>query len=401
MTEHDELSQMLRDKVETFDVRPSDLPQVEARARRIRARRRTAAVSAVAAAVVAVAVPTALALRPGDPSGSPARPSPSAPTASPGTPEPTVSTLSQIPEGREPKIGWRQGSVVHLADGRTLSLPDGIWGSFAPYRGGLVAASTNGIADEVVVVGSDGGVVSRGQGSGPVVSPDGTRVTWWSHSSHGNDFVSGPTSATGGGTDTTVPTTARRPKPIGYLDGQLVYAVDSDTGGVAVSCGASCTIGLSGITMVRAVDSDRHLLAGFTSSDCPTKVFHAPRLTGTSSRTVPVTSSWPCVQETPDGFSPDGSELTLVHQGGDGRTDGIDVRDSDSGRLRMSYRAPRGVQVGFTAWEDDTHVLVVAYSAPDTEWTILRLGLDRSVERAAPVVAGDDSASPFAFGAQP
>lgn len=398
MTEQDELSRMLHEKVQAFDVRPSDVPQVEARAGRIRARRRVAAVAAVAAAVVAAAVPAALALRPGDPSGAPVHPRPTAPTTSASTTTP--SALSRMRQGGDPKVDWRQGRTVHLAGGRTLTLPDGIWDTFAPYRGGVVAGTTNDIADEVVVVGADGSVVSRGQGSAPVLSPDGSTVTWWSHSDGGSAFISGP-SSDAGGADTRLPTTARRPRAVGYLGDRLVYRVDSDTGGVAVSCGDSCTVTISGMTMVRAVDSDRRLLAGYADATCPTKVFQVPDLAGSAARTVRVTSSWPCVRETPATFSPDGSKLALEHQGADGRFDGVRVRDSASGELLMSYRTPVGVEVGSAVWDDDSHVLLDVYSPSYHQWTLLRVGLDRSVERAAPVIPGDDTQKPFSFGAQP
>jgi hypothetical protein len=407
MTEHDELSRMLHDKVQTFDVRPSDVPQVTARAHRIRARRRMVAVSAVAAAVVVAAVPTALALRPDNSSSGPLQPTPTGPTTpTTGSSAPAPSTLAQIPQGSGPRVAWRQGRTVHLEGGRTLTLPHGTWSGFAPYRGGIVVGSTNDISDEIAVVDADGRVVLRGGGSGPVLSPDRSRVTWWSQQLAA--FVSGPTSDTGGGADTTLPTVARRPRPIGYLGGQLVYRVDSDTGGVAVSCGTACTVTISGMSTVRAVDSERRLLAGYVDAgspqvapSCPTAVFHIPDLTGSTSRTVHVSSSWRCTSDTPETFSPDGSALALTHQGADGTVTGLRVRDSASGSLRASYDAPSGVQVGAMVWEDDSHLLVDVFDAPYGEWTVLRVGLDRTVERAAAVVPGDDTLNPFGFGVQP
>ncbi|MGY2873369.1 hypothetical protein ACVW00_000559 [Marmoricola sp. URHA0025 HA25] len=398
MTEQGELSRMLKDKVQTFDVLPSDLHQVEARAHRIRARRRVTAVGAVAAAVVAAAVPTFLALQPHDDAARPVGPTPS-PSSTATTAAP--SALEKLSQGDAPRIDWRFGSTVHLEGGRTLTLPDGEWTRFAPYRGGVVAGTSNNVADEVVVVGADGSVVSRGAGNGPVVSADGSRVTWWSPKTDGGAFVSGPTSDAGGGADTSVPAALDRPRPVGYLGDDLVYRVDADTGGVAMSCGASCTVAIPGMTMVLAVDSERRLLAGYTTEGCPTKVFRVPDLPAGTSRTLQVTSSWPCVRETPDSFNPDGSALVLEHRGSDGRWNGIVVRDSTSGKVRTRYQTSPGVQVTDAAWEDDSHVLVSVYSPADHLWAVLRVGPDGSVDRATPVVPGDDALVPFAFGVRP
>jgi len=413
MTEQDELSRMLHDKVQAFDVRPSDVPQVEARASRIRARRRVAAVSAVAAAVAAAAVPTTLALRTDEGRVQPVQPTPSTSTRKAA---PTPTTLEGIRQGEAPHIGWLLGDTVHLPSGATMNIqahgtvdaPDEVWVKFATFQGGVVLGSADGAGPTLAVAGPDGTLTSEGVGAGPVVSADRSRTAWWTGTTKSGAFVSGPTDGTGG-VDTTLPTPAgARPQLVGLLDDQIVYKVDFDTGGAAVTCGQSCTITLSGMSVLAAANEPKRLVTGYRSDGC-TGVFRVPDLAGiTSSRSVPVKSLWPCVHEIPDSFSPDGSKVLLLHQAEDGTLDAVTVRDSASGRRLMRYAPPLGWTpptaapvVGPTVWEDDSHVLVEVYSAAEDAWTVLRVGTDGSVERATEMTPGDETRSPFAFAVQP
>ncbi|MDP3891417.1 hypothetical protein, partial [Nocardioides sp.] len=90
-------------------------------------------------------------------------------------------------------------------------------------------------------------------------------------------------------------------------------------------------------------------------------------------------------------FSPGGDHLLAIGSVGSGIGEGeLAVYDTASG-IRVSHwigTLPESGFVGSRVWEDDAHVLATVHQ--DGEWSVVRFGLDGSMEQALGPVIGED-----------
>ena len=95
-------------------------------------------------------------------------------------------------------------------------------------------------------------------------------------------------------------------------------------------------------------------------------------------------------------YSPDAAHLLGVGSIGDGFADGqVAILDASDGSVLVDLRSDEQHQTGALqlAWEDDSHALMVTYAYG--EWSVVRLGLDGSLEYAVPPRAGSQDVRPF------
>ena len=123
---------------------------------------------------------------------------------------------------------------------------------------------------------------------------------------------------------------------------------------------------------------------GWSRHSCP-----RPTTAPAAACTTATSCVWETCERTLFRFSPDARHL----QASDPYLDGlglssIGVVDAETGEPLVTYRIDGGF-IAHQIWEDDAHLLAVV-SAPDG-WSILRLGLDGSHERAVgPVPQAED-----------
>ncbi|MEO6510369.1 MAG: hypothetical protein ABIO16_05200 [Nocardioides sp.] len=384
----DELSRTLRGRADTFPHTPLAFDDVRGKAVSIRRRRRIASGLGVAAAI-AVIVPTAMIATKGTNSDGPL----------PVTQPTTVSDTADPTPTSTPVMG-----KPHALDVRDL--PTG-----APPQIAYVddAAATNTRA--YVVVGTDtvkqiGETVAITRDDGTTLGPfpastlarnaDATAAAWVDLDGQVMLWRPG----------------AQKPVALGSsgLQGALIQALTGDC-----SDGGQCSAWVSGgkgseavSTSVR-VDQDGTVRPADPSDTVllVKDVSPSGQLIGVSERNdynscsslVSSATQWKTCKHTLDAFSPSGAYVAASDPFHSGNLNGnIAIYDAASGKA-TTYRianAGDSAYYSYFAWEDDSHLLFAANQ--DGKWSIVRMGVDGSMEFAVPPAElGDELSNPFMF----
>ncbi len=117
-----------------------------------------------------------------------------------------------------------------------------------------------------------------------------------------------------------------------------------------------------------------------------------------SSLVSPATQ-WKTCKHTLDAFSPSGAYVAASDPFHSGDLNGsIAIYDAATGKTTTYRIAKAGdsAYYAYFAWEDDSHLLFSAYQ--DEKWSMVRMGVDGSMEYAVPPDSlGDNLSRPFVF----
>lgn len=406
----------LHNRVDDLHEAPLTFRDVQGRATRIRRGRRIAACVGLAAAA-AILVPTALIAGSGlDRSEPDPAPRPSSPSATEGSPgaKPTVPLdVSDLETGEPPAVTWLDGKTAHLASGQTRELP-AEYDSITEVGDRLVVTGSGDQGNREVTVLSEAGEPSGSfpisDYSGVVTNGKGTAAAWI-----GNDgvpmvlqngspdplqltAVEGSGFGIGGlvGDDCTSGADSGGPSDAVGDSGCLVYVnAGSDGGGertswVVTSQGAVNPT-RDGLLAVSAVDTDGSRLMGLTKVT-DTEVCYAATDDGFQ-------TEWDSCRDRPEAFSADGQYVATVPASteGFGPTE-LSVLRADGGAPVVRFVLDQSAQATpFDAvWEDSEHLLASVFQ--DGQWSVVRFGLDGSMEYAVAPRPGEDIDRPFFVG---
>lgn len=383
MTRHeDTLRDVLRERIEHYDVPSTSMGDVVSTARRIRRRRQVRAGVATAAAVAVLTTPFVVAASlSSDTSGGPAGPSP----------EPTQPVrLADVATGPPPTIAWLDGRDYVAGDGTRTRLPFDDVVRAAPYRGTfLLLRSGDG---RVIWLDDDGGTRWCGHGS-LAVSQDGAATAFAVSPATPDCTTSGGGEAgVGGGSGREVtlhlgPTgpssAADQTRPMPTQDAALVGILGNAVVASPYNEGAPVLLGLDGTTKtldqlarVTGVNPQLGLLSGLlaVSGDQPqppTGVVLDPA-TGSVSWTKP---GWQLRT-----FSPDGSMVVGVRPTAPGSPLTWGVFDASSGTQLHEFATPASFAFTAAVWEDDEHLLMDTTQV--STQAIVRVTLDGAIQLA-------------------
>lgn len=366
-------------------------------AQRIRTRRLVGGGVLVAAAT-GVAIPVVMSLG-GSPYALPEPASTPSPTSD-GSPDPQPSSSAQVvsPDerggtttlgldglsaGAPPEIDWIEGQTLHTADGREITVPDGVFDPL-PFGDGLVGMTSSETGGwDTALVDADGNLTVH-RGSSPAISGDGEMITWYDADLRQLRFA-----RAGGATAPEPIAVDGAVGPVGFLgsDSLVVNVGDENpwlSSGVRrylVSDGGDSALSESLLGAV-AVSEAGQLVWGLTEQ----------LDSGSCSGVFAVDSAdplWTTCDYRFHQFSPDGRYLLGTDIDSDGAGDVIAVVvDARTGELVHRFEAPQPGYIGRTAFEGDDRVLLVyttSYVEGEGETAIIRCSLDGSCETATEV----------------
>jgi hypothetical protein len=301
-------------------------------------------------------------------------------------PEPPPS-LSDLPRGVPPRIGYVDHGVWHGTDGARVELPDehGI-SAITAYDGGFLVADTRFFEGSlgVVRIADDGRRLGDWASSGgAVLAPDG-EIAWASYVEP-ESGLTGPSllhRLDACGDVTSVPWLDRQPFSVVAFVGDSVVARHRFLGPTYLvgPSGESARVPHVGV----ALDASRHLVSGFLGSEA--------RWSGV----VDVRSGdllWR-TRGSVVGFSPSGRRVVVS----DGRRGWWVARASDGRRL-WDLAVPARSYTSEPVWEDERHLLAV--TTRGTLAAVLRFGRDGTVERATRVSRSDYHDQAYVLATQP
>ncbi|WP_203338724.1 hypothetical protein [Nocardioides limicola] len=371
MNTEEQLAQALARRGDAHNPAALTLNDVRHRAQRIRRRRATT--TAMAVGVVALLVPLAWWAGP-DPE-----------------PIPPVDETPALPHpvGAEPAVNWLSGGSYHSVDGYIAAIPtDHGVQSVIPFRDGHL------VTDERFFEGTGGlSLVIDGSrlpswppyefavAGDPIRTPDGDRIAWIEVDPPEADTTPSPTRITVSPTYDLDPQSQEVAEAgvtgwiAGYVDDtRLVYALSFGTGGVWVTDLVNDPVRIGELTGVTAVDPTHQRLIGRLGDTDGVFTLDGERL-------------WAADEGTLRSFSPDGGWVLGVDADGTPT-----VYEAATGGVVPTPAAWPSLSIWpetyGQAWESD-HVLLVVDGSADTGWSVLRLGLDGTVEYAATPVQGE------------
>ena len=279
-------------------------------------------------------------------------------------------------------------------DGTTTPVPDGGLAAFAPMGEGVVGISADGERPTAVLLDGRGTPIRTAatRGYALAVSPGGRIVGWLGTSGSPHVIEAGgsrqfdmPAVRQGSEIAAISGTRTCRENPPDY--GCSVWVNTADASGSWVSTSHGIVEAVPSIKAVRDVSEAGHVmgLASLADDGSCSGIWKNYRR--------PV---WQTCDYTLTQFSP-GSGWRVL--GTDPYLDGLGQRtlafiDADQGEVVTEFESPRnGPTIIQTAWEDDRHVLAVVVDG--TQWSVLRLGDDGSMEYAVAPVAGDEVSRPY------
>ena len=375
-----------------------DFEAVRGKAVRIRRKRRIAGAVAVAAAA-AVIIPTALSVTGGpraDRDIQPAVPSPSAPAQ----PVHTTLTLDGLSLGEKPGIEYFTADGVVLPD-RGLVKTGLHYQAIVPSEadggpGGYVAVEPDGQELRVLTQGFEPQSGSATTGS-LVTTTERDHYAFVAPESGAQTLVSRDTTDAEGGMTWNLPAQGVA-EVVGYLadDRILVQNTDQTDGSndlmIAEPDGSLTKVPgyVSALSTSPATGSFAVMTKDDPSGPCFGVVDAAT-----------LTESWTTCDYKPSGFSPDGRYILATAPLSDGMGPReVDVLDAATGDLVADFTPAKDSQLFMAgvAWETPDTFLAGTYEG--TTGTVLRFGLDGSVEEAvAPVHVADVFGDlPFWFG---
>jgi hypothetical protein len=384
-----QLARELHRRTDTLIGTPLGFDDVRGKATSIRRRRQVATGLGVAAAV-AVIVPTAMfATRGGESTPQPATPLPSV-TATPSpsqTPSPTSSPVMgpkphaldvrDLPTGAPPAIAYRdEGTIqelVLLTDGTRVDRTDA----------GIVVTTGSGTFGPYL---SDSPLARNDQGTiAAWVTTDSALMVW----------------QVGQSQPLTIATSDLAGTQLAAVTGN-----DCTTGdcrlwirGSTLPSGDQESQVIDGDVTVSQADHDGHIIAVRDADDSGRVLGSTEIGDGTSCSAVVdgTTTLLAMCDYQLDSFAPSGSYVLAsepYHSGASSGTIAVFAMNGD----RTAYRVRTSQHMAGiwqAEWEDSTHVLFIAIQ--DGQWSIVRMGVDGSLEYAVPPVAGDPYLSPFAL----
>jgi hypothetical protein len=386
MDGRDLLSRELRDRSYDMDGHSVGLDSVKRSARRIRWRRRVAG-GAVAAAVLAVAVPAGLLATGVDRGTGPVHRPPVVAGTDQPTPRPDGSytlTMTGLPQGDQPGIGYLAGRTLHQPDGSQFALPEA-YTQIAAYGDGWVARSSDVGGANAAFLDAHGAVSERfTTGNGFAVSADGSRVGYVRVQPNGaNALFNGH--ADGSEPERWLFDVGPSVTPVGYVGRDaIVYETDGQRPEVGIKSVSGKDSVLPGLLRADGASEQAGLVSGLlTSSDNGTAV------SGVVKPAAGPKPLWTTDRYTLGQFSPDG-QLVVGLDTGDGiGSRSVALLDAHTGTALVRYEQGRDgkIAVPEVTWEDDGHLLAVANEV--TTWQVLRLDMLGHEEQATGPVQGD------------
>lgn len=386
-THPDELETLLgaglRDHAADVDGTWVEFTDVRGRATSIRRRRRVVAGVGVAAAL-ALFAPLAVSVTGVLQSDREVLPAPPVPTESLVR---TTLTLDGIERGDDPAIEYFTADGVVLPD-RGLQALDSSLQALVPSEvdGGWLAVGPAGA--EVLGLSEDFEETSVRASSGGLVSnPDRSLVAWTSPSSDGQTLLLHSTTDPGADNEWDFPRTPQV-EPVGFAGaGSLIFQTLRKDGshevGVAIE---------DGTTRMLEGDYIRAISADPTTGRIAVQTESRADLSSCSAVLDPTgtTTEWETCDFILGAFSPDGRHVLASDPVQSGLGMGsLSVLDAATGRLVASFERPRRGQLVLVgvAWESDSTLVAGALEGPTT--TLVRLGLDGTLEGTVDPVEGD------------
>jgi hypothetical protein len=396
----DRLRQALRREATHADHLGTGFEQVRARAVRVRRRRRVAVATLAAAAVAVVTVPTALLLQGDRDAGAPPTHQPTTPTPSvspsPTPPTPSATTapspsagplvLSAMTQGPAPQATYLDGRAYVALDGSRTTIPGQRPVQDAtPYHGGwLVVDADDGHLYQYDNTGKE---TDLGRNGVLAISGDQMRTAFQV------DGVIRVGIATGMGEGEQALPLPKDAGLVGFVASGLVYSSGYRTY-LHPDTGADRALPLIGATTTWA---SGNLVGGQAATGSAGDSVEGA-VVDTDTGAVLWHSGW-----RPVSFSPDGKYVAAVPAGDNGDFASIAILDAHTGReiTRMGLLNRKVAQVGQrVAWEGNDALLFDVADRQQRE-AIVRLAIDRSVDRATPVLPGGKYPSTYNFPPQP
>lgn len=397
-----ELGRTLHQQADGIGGTPISFEQVKGTAGRIR-RRRAIAASAAVAAAVAIVVPAGIfgsnLLPQSSENRDPATQGPT-PTQTVDAVGDDVLDVRDLPTGPAPRLVWIGDGVLHDGD-RELRLDAAYEGVVKLGDRYLATANDEGVFTVDVLDSSGVATATYPLSGGLATNAAGTIVAWMDADHTPRVLQEG----------------LAEPLELPAAEGQFGYSnavgvlgddctTDAETtedGGCTVYFTADDTQGKRstyasashGTTAELAVPPGHAVTA--LSEDGRRITITEIRDDGTCSEAVSNDSAaWSTCDYRGLAYSPDGSKL-LAHDGygsglGDTRLAVLDAADGDPLIDLKSTMESQAAIFGQT-WEDDEHLLAVAYQ--DGQWSVVRFGLDGSREYAVPPQPGEDVERPI------
>jgi len=394
-TQHDELETLLgaglRDRAADVDGTWVDFPGVRGRATSIRRRRRVAAGVGVAAAV-ALFAPLAVSVTGVLQSDREDQPAPPAPTELVVR---TTLTLEDLERGDDPAIEYFTADGVVLPDGGLHELDSSLQ-ALVPSEvdGGWLAVGP--AADEVLELSEDfsetGAMAMSG---GLVTNPDRSLAAWSTPTSDGQTLLLHSTTDPDMDREWDFPPTPQV-EAVGFAGvGNLLFRTIGQDGshGIGLASEDGTTTMLEG-DYVKAISADP------TTGRIAVQTKSRADLSSCSAVLDPTgtTTEWETCDFLLGAFSPDGRHVLASDPVQSGLGMGsLSVLDAATGRLVASFEQPRRgrlMLVGGVAWESDS--TIVAGALEGTTTTLLRLGVDGTLEETVEPVENDPN-SDLAF----
>ncbi len=344
--------------------------------------------------VSALALLIALSACDADDGPSLAEPTPvtSTPALTPTPPRPP-SPFADLPLGRAPSVGYVD-HYVHIApDGTRTRLPRGRGiSSITPFLDSFLVAdtryfeATNGLA--LVRDGERQDLEPCASGGG-VTSVAGGTLAWATFGCPESSILSGPTQIhrqTQNGHEVQAidiePNTHARTSVAGFLDGDIVFNRAFLDGAFTTDL-VSAPQAISGLGWVSSIDEVGGRFAGQAGREGRIGVVVDPT---TGSRL------WGVFGTQPTTFSPRGTSIVASSRS-------WSVLDASTGTVRYELDVPDRVYLYGFAWEDEHHLLAVAWSRRET--MILRFDARGNAELAAPAVRLNGSQPAYVLDSQP
>jgi hypothetical protein len=334
------------------------------------------------------------------PAADPTSTDTSTPSSTPSTPGATTSataapdklTTTGLATGPAPKIAYAVKGRLVLPDGGGFALPRG---AFDLARlGALTVVMVSGSGDDatVQVLGADGTVLKTDRSvSGALVVNDAHDVVTWLGVDNEPRVLD-----RGGDRIVSLPAVERAVSVVdinGYLDCQEAGALGGCTALVNADDGHAYVSTSHGFTdlagpMIWAngfVDSARGGVIGMVSQSDDGS---CNGLWREGRKPEWQTCQWRFL-----GVSPQSTAIVTGSPYADGFGDGaLGFLDVD-GQLLHAWTGGGATVVSTPVWEDDQHVLAVVFQ--DEAWSVVRFGVDGTLEYAVPPQPGADLDNPF------
>ncbi|WP_432477425.1 hypothetical protein [Nocardioides sp. GXQ0305] len=372
----DQLREQLRAQVDGLAGAPLPFESVRGRAHAIRRTRRIAAASVAAVAVVAIALPVSLLGDPANRGDSP-----------PEIADTPTQAEEQVPP---PAIPYVDGTTLTMPDGTERELPAS-YTTVAVLGEKVLGVSIDPQESTATLERIEGGEVTSSEelaDSGLALNPEGTSVAYVR--SDGELVVESEDDQAGLGYHGTV-------QPVRLFGGGICGAEDGQCL-VFVDDGRTPKV-ISGPDDVTELPDDPLAVEDASSAAGRVAMLMsiAEREPGSCSRVVSndgaVGEVFETCEVTLSRFSPGGDHLSAgpAYQSGIGDSF-VAIVDGETGD-EVARHEPADGFVGVSVWEDAEHLLALSHESG--EWSVVRLGVDGSVETVLGPVAGDELEPPW------